>query len=149
MSVEGLRKRKEIAGTCDQKEKEKSSADNYKEHQILDSKPKVKTDVHTQSTKQKISKAVQELPDKQKNEDDKNMFTPSEKMYFLLLLLFTILSVITRLHNIEKPTHIWYVTYICLYHNHCVIFMVVLGDHCNFVPDWYELRLTYKLYMCA
>ena len=77
------------------------------------------------------------------------MFTPSEKMYFLLLLLFTILSVITRLHNIEKPTHIWYVTYICIYHNHCVIFIVVLGDHCNFVPDWYALRLTYKLNMCA
>ncbi|XP_071164534.1 protein O-mannosyl-transferase 2-like [Mytilus edulis] len=86
MSSDGLRKRKE-----------EICSDRYistKKHEqiITDFKETTKTNLKN--------------VDNRKTEDENESFRTTERMYILLLLLFTILSIITRFYNIENPTHV-------------------------------------------
>ncbi|VDI84241.1 maleylacetoacetate isomerase [Mytilus galloprovincialis] len=86
MSSDGLRKRKE-----------EICSDRYistKKHEqiITDLKETTKTSLRN--------------VDNRKTEDENESFRTTERMYILLLLLFTILSTITRFYNIENPTHV-------------------------------------------
>lgn len=87
MSSDGLRKRKEE--TC---------SDRYisrKKHGQINTDSKETTTTNFKNVENR------------KTEDEKESFRTTERMYILLLLLFTILSVITRFYNIENPTHVW------------------------------------------
>ncbi|CAG2215151.1 POMT [Mytilus edulis] len=86
MSSDGLRKRKE-----------EICSDRYistKKHEqiITDLKETTKTNLKNVENR--------------KTEDENESFRTTERMYILLLLLFTILSIITRFYNIENPTHV-------------------------------------------
>ncbi|XP_063430399.1 protein O-mannosyl-transferase 2-like [Mytilus trossulus] len=86
MSSDGLRKRKEE--TCS----DRYIATKKHEQIISDSKETTKTNLKN--------------VDNRKTKDENESFKTTERMYILLLLLFTILSIITRFYNIENPTHV-------------------------------------------
>ncbi|XP_052057700.1 protein O-mannosyl-transferase 2-like [Mytilus californianus] len=86
MSSDGLRKRKEEA--C---------SDRY-----ISTKKNEQSIIYSKETTKTNAKNV----DNRKTEDENESFRSTERMYFLLLSLFTIFSIITRFYNIENPTHV-------------------------------------------